>query len=164
MNPRPLSWILIPLAWAALVASVLMLPGCASQEAYRGYLDSSKRIAEAYYAQKPMVSITCMPSCTFAGLEINAPLAYVGPQQIVNENAGMVASLAGFLSGATGLFKSNGTADIFRAAGEAFKLPQANVTTTTTTNTSTPTTTTSTNTATNTSTTTNTNASTNTTK
>lgn len=49
--------------WMLLVALPVLLAGCASQEAYQGYLDGHKANAAAYYeaAGKPLVDIT-LPS------------------------------------------------------------------------------------------------------
>jgi hypothetical protein len=113
---------------------LLLLPGCASQDAYRGYLEVSRSNADAYYSQKPLVSVTCNPTCSFGSLEVRAPLTYQQPQQIVNENAGIAASFADLLGNAIpalGLRRPAYAADVIRAAGEAYKAP--NVTTTTTT-------------------------------
>lgn len=128
----------------AALLSVLLLPGCASQEAYRGYLDASRSSADAYYGQKPIVTIACQPTCTFSSLEVRAPLNYQAPQQIVNENAGFT-SLLGNIIPALGLRRPGDAADVIRAAGEAFKTPNV---TTTTSNTSTSTSSTATNTST----------------
>lgn len=144
---------------ALFAFAVFLLSGCASQQAYQGYLSGTAEAARAYYTQGPLVEMKCEPSCTVSGLVVRAPLGFVGPQQIINENAGVTGALVQGLTGIAGTLGkgNNGTADVLRAAGEAFKTPQANVTTTTTT-TAPVTTTNTTNTSTTTSTSTPTNS------